>query len=425
MKGELTMLEVLKQDYNMKNVTKGFEERVEKILKSEDGTAKKITTNEYFALQDFFAKNVHTMNDDQIAFVNNKLVEYAEKKEKEFVKNEVSDNAKNAITSAAKAVDDKTLSKKKIDHESEAKQLLDSLNDPNQRGKFSANDRMYILATICKSGYGYLLDQEPKTNVTIVNVNVTAPQPFAFPPNNCEPKTEPNPGKGTSETQKNTVPHKDTEKPIKDKNSAKKEADRAAKEADKATKEADRAKKEADRSAREADRSAKEADRSEKAAEKSEKAAEKAEKAASKPKVSPKAEAEGFGMANTIIDELKNIFKTDDDKIQKAIQKINKTNAYSFVGRMISGTENSNVLGAVRKHITNREVTYIVSSLLNQAATLGLKHTQAYKELFNRYIISKEADENDMDATPEEKTTQKTDEAIKKLYEEMTKAYTS
>ena len=134
------------------------------------------------------------------------------------------------------------------------------------------------------------------------------------------------------------------------------------------------------------------------------------------------AKIQGFGIANQIDEKLHNTW-TSDDKIQKEFRKVNRENAYSFVGKMHEITDSNTVFGDSRKRINYRILKHVTANFLNQALTLELDKTQAWKELKTEYdAINRQITKNP-DKTPDEFDINNLNKAFKKLYNEMSKVY--
>lgn len=393
---------------DLDKVPKRVQEDVDKIRKLEDKKSH-ITDKEFNVLTQYFAQNFSSMNMDTRNYIQGVMLEYQQDKEKDFEENEVTKATKKQVQDIKELIGKKG-KKATIDSPVEAKALQDLLFDVN--ADLNPADRLFIQSVLIKSGYGqYLYKEVPTVNVVIVN-----------PPVNEESTSYQNIQKETEITKSPTI-EKRKSNHLKQKQKMNKKDDDAKKQADKAAAEADRSRAEADRSRAEADRSRAEADRSRAEADRAKKEADKAQKAASMPKVSERGRTDGFGIVNNIQKE-QDKFWTSNTEVQKQLDTIDETNAYSFVGMKIKTSENGQILGDIKGRITYLQMRHLAASLLNQATKIKANKNSAWTNLKVEYdAILREIDKKGIDAEPDDYDVKKLDKALIALYDEMSKVY--
>ena len=391
------------QNVDLNKVSKHVKDYVANVAKTE-GNKKKIDTEKEFELLGQYLSGAENgLNKDEFGYIQGFMIEYQQAKEKQFEEDFVTDNTKKEVKKIMKRMGNK----KAIDTDEEAQAILTMLR--NSHNDLNAADIAYLRTLLIKSGYiQYLQEKEP--NVTIVNVLVN------------EEKTADS--KNVNNTGEETGVATDCEKPSnknypvkKWKNNTKprlKENQKAKKEADRAEKEADRAKSEADRSAKEADRSKTEADRAKKEADSIKKA----------PKVSEAARAQGFGIAGKIQEELHDTW-TNNGIIQEELLRVNSSNAYSFVGKMLEVTDSHTVFEDIYKRVTSDNVRHVVAALLSQAKNIGLQNDSAYKTLVDTYKFIKRryVDKEPGEPISDIRDIQDLNSQVKNLYNKMSKVY--
>lgn len=400
-----------KKTVDMNNVAKNVQDFVANVAKLE-GKKKKIDTeNEFYQLSAHLANFGQTLNVDERNYIEGFMIDYQKEKAKEFEENAVTKNTKNEVDNIKKRMGNK----KEIDSDEEAQAL--ALLMRNSKGKLNQADLIYIQNLLIKSGFAhYLLPPEPPVNV----VNITVIEESSQPEKTTEQNTnEPAKESKTVDIPKNNKNKFSPKKPINKKESE--ETIKAEKEADRAKTEADRSKAEADRSAKEADRSKKEADRSKAEADRAKKEAESIK---NKPKVTEAARAEGFGIANKVQEELHDTW-TNNDKVKAGFDRVNKTNAYSFVGKMLEVTDSHKVFADAGSRIDCKQVRHVAVALLNQASSIGLGKSREYENLkaevvnLERLIDKYETNEFSLD----DYDTRKVDDAVIALYKKMSQIY--
>ena len=361
---------------DLNKVSKTVQNFVSEVKKLE-GSKKKIDSiNERMMLSNYLSGNAFYMNTDERKYIEGHIAEFDENSEKQFVKEAVTDNTKKEVDKILKRMGNK----KKLDSDEEAQALVlilkDSHNDINQA------DREYITQLIISNGYEhYLLPNEvPPVNVTIVVQN-----PVTEEKNENKIHGEETPTIQKETKTKTDFPRKKTMRkyrPIPSKKKPPKSVEPPITDP-----------------------------------------AKKTEPAPPKEyKVSEKARAQGFGIANKIEEELHDTI-TNSSTIKNEFAKINRQNAYSFVGKMIEITDSHSVITDARKYVTYREFKRIAACLLNQALDIGLSKTNAYKNLKAEYdIISRQQTKNP-NKTPDVYDAEKLNAALINLYNEMSKVY--
>ena len=385
---------------NLDKVSKTVQQFVADVAKTE-GSKKKIDSQrEFEKLNEYLCGSANSMNKDELGYIQGLMIEYQQKQ----FDNSVTENTKKEVSKIAKRMGDK----KTIDTDEEAHALALMLR--NSHLDLNQADICYIKNLLINSGYANYFEQETQP-VTIVNIQIQQKE------SEENKKTEEN----VNNVQRIAENTYFAPKPKRKDNNESKEANRAKKEADRATKEADRSAKEADRSKAEADRATKEADRAEANADKAKKEVNKIQKA---PKVSESARAQGFGIANKIEEELHD-FWTNNENIEHELNKVNSSNAYSFVGKMMAVSDNHNTFGSYYKRVSASSICHVVLSLLNQAKKIGLGKDNAYTTLQETYNFLKRQyqDKNPGDPIYDERDVQELDIQIKHLYNAMSKVY--
>jgi len=388
---------------DLNKVSKTVKDYVANIAKTE-GNKKKIDTDrEFYALSNLLAGNVYTMNKDEIGYIEGFMFEYQNKKQKEFEEDAVTENTKKEVSKIAKRMGNK----KQIDSDEEAQALAIMLR--NSHNDLNAADITYITQLLLKSGYAHYLEpQNPQVNVVNVIVEEADTKKSTENEKTCEEnKNTKNEGGLDTKEKVHSAPKQKRNQVLKEANRAKKEADRSKREADRSKAEADRSKREADRSKAEADRAKKEADSIKRA-----------------PKVSEKARAEGFSIANKIQEELHD-FWTNDGTVERELYNVNSENAYSFVGKMMGVSDKHNVFGSFYKRVSASSVCHVVLSLLNQAKKIGLAKDPAFIKLEETYkfLERQYEDKSPRDPIYDNRDIQKLDIQIKSLYNGMSKVY--
>ena len=252
--------------------------------------------------------------------------------------------------------------KKKIDSDEEAQALALMLR--NSHNELNSADLGYIRKLLAESGYARYLPEfeQPPVNIVNVTINETVleQKKEAPEPDKCEPvKNESKP------VRKNVTPPKNKIKPLPSKEEVKPKE---------------------------------------------------------KYEVSEAARAQGFGIANKIEEELHDTW-TNNDTIRKEFRKINRDNAYSFVGKIIEITDSHTVFGDSRKRIDYSILKHVTANFLNQALTLELGKTKAWQTLKIEYDAIKRQIEKDPSKTPDEFDIKRLNRAFKDLYDEMSKVY--
>lgn len=365
-------------------VSNNVKKLVADIMKME-GKKKQIDTDrEFFALSEALSNSSFTMNKDEIGYIQGLMVEYQEKKfkeaEKGFEENCVTDFTKKEISKIAKRMGDK----KKIDSDEEAQALALMLR--NTKGDLNSADLCYIQKLLVESGYANYLPQPAvppvQINVTIVEdqgqkTDVQAPQ-----------STE----EATKDTTAETTPGVSADsKP--DKAEQRKKRAVPTKPAPKTPKPTP-PKKEEPTKPQEAPR----------------------------PRVSEAARAQGFGIADKIQEELHDTI-TNNRVIRGELHKVNKENAFSFVGKMIEISDSHTVLGNIAKRVSYSDLKNLVKGLLDQAYAIKANKTRAYSNLKAEYNALVRQIAKDGSKTPDSYDVGRLNTTIKALYVEMSKIY--
>lgn len=380
-------------EVNLDKVSKSVKQFVAEVAKME-GSKKKIDSQrEFDKLSEYLCGSANSMNKDEIGYVQGLMIEYQQKQ----FDDSVTENVKKEVSKIAKRMGDK----KRIDTDEEAQALAIMLR--NSHHDLNQADIWFIKNMLISSGYTNYLEPE-KPSVTILNVNI---QQKGEDENKT---TEDNVNNKQCEPLEQSTPpalkprHK---KIYKEPHSTTKEAERAEKEANRAAEEADRSKKEADRSKAEADRAKKEAESIKKS-----------------PKVSEKARAQGFGIANKIQEELHDLW-TNNGTVEHELNRVNSANAYSFVGKMMVVSDEHNVFVSFYKRVSASSVCHAVFSLLNQAKKIGLEKDKAYTTLLEtlKFLKRQYQDKNPNDPIYDERDIQALDIHVKHLYNAMSKVY--
>ena len=392
----------LNQKVDLNNVSKHVKDFVANAAKQEGNKKKIDSQKEFELLSEYLAGGGFSLNKDELGYINGYMIEYQKTNEKQFVEEFVTENTKNEVKKIMKRMGDK----KTIDTDEEAQALVTMLR--NSHNELNASDISYIRSLLIKSGYfQYLEEKEP--NVTVVNVIVNEEKNDVPKPSeeNCIPESSTEPIY--------TKPQKITQKPQR------KEYQKAKEQADRAEKEANRAKSEADRSAQEADRSAKEADRAQAEADRAKKEADSIKNA---PKVSEKARAQGFGIASKIQEELHDTW-TNNGTIKDELSRVNSSNAYSFVGKMLEVTDSHTVFGNIYKRVSSNDIRHVVSVLLGQAKNIGLENEPEYKDLLETYKFIKRryVEKNPTEPVYDRQDIEQLNIEVKRLYNRMSKVY--
>ncbi len=365
MTAELRKTETFNRDY----VAQSVRDAVDKIRGREDKKSN-ITDNEFKELVAYFAENNAFLNDDERAYIQGYMIEYQEKKTKEFEKYEVTKGIKKFAKDLMKPGNPNT-----IDSEVEAKNLVTTMNERNSDGSFKLKpaDRMYIQTLIVKNGYGHLLFQKESNDVTIVNINVIQPEREETNAKNVE-ADEPKETESAKTESTVSKPIQKNYTPVKQKRE------------------------------NPFDKKITESENKE------------------KPKIDEKARAQGFGIADKIQEELHDTL-TNDSTIRNCLKNVNSNNAYSFVGKLSEITDKKNVFGSFYKRVTAKNVRYVVACLIKQASELEpkLKETKEFKDLAATYAFIKR---QYIDKNPDKPINDKNDIAtldkqVKALYDKM------
>ena len=142
----------------------------------------------------------------------------------------------------------------------------------------------------------------------------------------------------------------------------------------------------------------------------------------SKPSVNETAYAQGCGIAYKIEEAFRYDW-TNDYLILKTFKKIDRDNAYSFVGKMIEITDSHTVFDNYRKRINYSILKHVTAAFLNHALTLELGKITAYQNLKKEYLAINKQIEKDPEKTPDEYDIKQINEAFKDLYKEISKVY--